>query len=100
MLEPSSLDVSAAREFGEIEYISTSRLTFDINTIITKTSDHLEKINYDPLKDCICLTGHSQKLAIFVATIASSYKEFGLLMFDSHKTKYRKRIFRNGNNND
>lgn len=99
MLEPSSLDVSAAEEFGEIEYISTSRFNFDIDNIIIKTSAHLTKIKYDPLKDCICLTGHSQKLAIFVATVASLHKEFSLLMFDSQKTRYKKRIFRNGNSN-
>ncbi len=95
LLEPSSLDVSAAEEFGEIVYISRNRFSFDIDTIIIKTSDYLTKIEYVPLEDCICLTGHSQKLAIFVATVASLYSEFGLLMFDSQKTRYKKRIFRN-----
>lgn len=98
VLEPSALDVSAATEFGSIEYVSESRMNFsNIDNIISQTIHYLKDIKYNPLEDYICLTGQGQKLAIFVATVSCVHKEFLLLIFDARQSKYKKRVFRHEN---
>lgn len=101
ILEPTSLVVTSAKDFGEIVFVSElSRFNlFNIDDIIEQTKDRLELIKYNPDEDFICLTGNAQKVAIFVAVISGMYSEFSLLLFDAREAKYKERKFRNGSRN-
>lgn len=96
VLEPTSLSLDAAEAYGKIEYVSVCRLNiFNIDSIIHKTISKLRAIEFIPSRDYICLTGQGQKLPIFLAAVASEYKEFKILMFDARESKYKERVFRN-----
>jgi len=104
VLEPTSLVLTAAEEFGEIIFISKPHKfnLFNIDDIIQRTKSKLKEIEYDTNEDFICLSGNAQKTAIFLGAVISiigANLEFALLLFDAREAKYKKRIFRNGSNN-
>ena len=102
VLEPTSLALTAAEEFGEIVFVSEHRFNlFNIDDIIEQTQLKLKKIEYCIDEDFICLTGNAQKVAIFLGAVINAIginSKFSLLLFDAREAKYKKRIFRNGSN--
>ena len=99
MLEPTSLVLKKAEIFGEIIYISNTWFNiFSIDTMIQRINSKLKEIEYNPLDDLICLTGSAQKVALFLAAIASRHTEFIVLIFDNKTNDYKQRVFKNDDN--
>ena len=98
LLEPTSLVLKEAKIFGELVYISTFKFNiFSIDTMAQRINNKLKEIEYNPMDDLICLTGSAQKVALFLAAIASRHTEFIVLIFDSKTGRYKQRVFKNDN---
>ena len=96
MLEPTSLVLKEAEIFGKLVYVSNTWFNiFSIDTMIQSINSKLKEIEYNPLDDLICLTGSAQKVALFLAAIASRHTEFIVLIVDSRTSKYKQRMFKN-----
>jgi len=98
VLESTAFVLTEAKAFGELIFVSKSKLhTFNVDSIIQNVVEKLKEINYNPLEDMICLTGPSQKIALFIGTVASMHPEFIVLIFDGKSSKYKQRMFKNDN---
>jgi hypothetical protein len=87
-------DVSAAKSYGQIVYLVSSRLNpFDLDKFVGTVEYELySTYKFDAKKDAICLTGSSILVALFLAVLAHHHKKINVLLFDAKTSKYRLRI--------
>lgn len=97
MVEPTRVDSSAARDYGEVVYIfdaDTRRCSaFRTANFGVAVLERLQDMQYDPLVDCVCLSGSLLAVGTALAVIAQVHSKFNVLLFNSVDGKYVLRTF-------
>jgi len=95
LAEPNHrFDLTAASKFGQIIFLSPSRL--DKDDIVYNFEfllNAMKKIEYDPSEDMVCLTGQIMTVSTLFAAVTHEYDEFKMLVFNSAMNTYSIRNF-------
>ena len=99
ILEPvrSKLDVSKAREYGEIIYIfqrdARRCSVWDHKNFSLTVLRRLKALGYNYKTDFICVVGAILTVTIAIIALTQKYEEFNALFFNSVSGDYVKRNF-------
>ena len=90
VIEPNDrFDIEPAAEHGEVVYLREGGYNWMQPTgTLNELCADLERIQFDPANDVICMTGHPVVLALFTVAVASMCDEVSVLLYD---TKLRPR---------
>ena len=99
------VDTSKAEEFGEIVYVflpTSRRCSVWEHVHFGETVlQRLKELNFNPWTDYVCIVGALVTVTIALITIAQSYDEFNVLLFNSVSGAYvQKRFERKGQKNE
>lgn len=89
------IDVSAAAQYGQIDYLfrprqgeKTRSSIFDTEKLADEIVSALEAKEYDPAKDYLCVSGHINSIIILTATAVAEYGLIRALLFDTRERNY------------
>lgn len=93
--EQTRQDLDGAAEYGQVHYLfqpnsgrNSRSSIWDTENIAEEIIAALNKCNYDPAIDYICISGSIVPLAIYIATVTAEYGRFKALLFDAKDRNY------------
>jgi len=99
-LPRTSLDVSTAKQFGDITYVFETSMrrcsVFKHDEFGNSVLEQLSAMNFDPISDYICAVGAMLPVMIALVAIAQTYDEFNVLLFNSVNGAYVNKRFNKG----
>ena len=86
-------NTTRAEEFGERVYLLPYRITpFNTGDVVSQIRAGVERLQFDPAIDYVCVTGHIISVSIMMAYIGSIAPQgFQVLIFDSRTMSYQVR---------
>lgn len=95
-LRSSSIDISAAREFGDIRYLFENGekrpSVYATEKYSSELIRRLKDRKYNPEIDLIVLVGSLIPVTLLVAQLTKEFGSVPVLMYDTHERKYVERV--------
>ena len=100
--ETIKFDLTELQQYGDLHFIYREKEMNPGNTdLIPKSvADRLDRMQFDPDVDYVCLTGSTLRSAMFFAVVCLIYGDVRILMFDPGQRKYKNRLFKVSNIDD
>jgi len=86
VLEPTRLDVSQAREFGELHYIFDAgerRASIWSEEFQAEVVENLKRANFDPEKDLLVIAGHLVPIVLSLTTLLRVHRAVSVLFYSA-----------------
>ena len=93
--QTDKFDLSEAKAFGDLTFLASEKSlrTFNVDETVKSLSDGLDSIEFDPEKDCICMSGQSIVLSYLLTIATVKYKKIKILLYDGKHNIYQCRWF-------
>lgn len=101
VFEKTSREVDDAKRFGEILYLFKQGIgkqrasIWDVDRLTAQILEQLDRMQFNPEKDYICICGNVVPIAIYLSTVVAEYGAINALLFHtSERCYYERRLGR------